>query len=175
MANCVYNKVLCSKDTLDRLFIDYTPFEEEEPLKDPYIVFRKIYETIDLDELKSRDKTDIYYGFGFSYRRCSNDIYEIKFATRWRYPIVAIIQAINLDHNLIWYCVEENNLYISRFFWNNGVKEEVALLDDAFYSWFDTPSLIDDCDDVVWYYLNLIIQNGGNGHQTTILKDMMSL
>lgn len=152
MANYVYNKIICSKDTLDCYFIDYNSFEFEEPLKDPYIGFRKIYETIEADELKSREKEDIYYGYGFSYK-CINDAWEIKFATRWCYPIVAIIQAISLNHNLVWYAMEENTIFISRFSWNNGIKEEVTFLDDKFYEWLDDADLsIEDDDNYIWHY-----------------------
>ena len=51
------------------------------------------------------------------------------FQTKACYPICAIIKAIELDHSIIWYALEDNAIYKIKF-----------------------ENDIDDSDDSVWYY-----------------------
>lgn len=83
------------------------------------------------------------------------------FRTRWFYPINAIKKAIELDHSIIWYAVEENIIYISKFVWeNNNVIEKTLNMETKYFiEWFDKNIYeeniyddIDAADDSVWYY-----------------------
>ena len=56
-----------------------------------------------------------------------------------------------------WYAVEENNIYVSKFYWDDGVKESVAVIHDPYYDWLgDNMSYgdeLEDCDSDVWFFL----------------------
>ncbi len=82
------------------------------------------------------------------------------FQTRWRYPICAIIKAIELDHSIIWYVVETNLVYMSKFEWedNKVIEKTLNIEDDDFDAWYDkniyneSSFNIHKADDSVWYY-----------------------
>ncbi len=157
MSNYVWNKVICSKDALLMYFIDYIP-AGIDPLETPYISFNKLFDIKSLDEYREKIGIHIYYGFGFSWAEQETGVYEIKFCTRCEYPIGAIIAAIELNHDIEWYAVEECTRYVSRFYWDDAVKENVACIDDDdYYSWsWDNCEFedgLEDCDNSVWYYI----------------------
>lgn len=86
---------------------------------------------------------------------------EIKFQTSKYYPICAIKKAIELDNSIVWYAVEENLIYISKFEWNeNKVVEKTLYIEtDKFNNWYDenicngnTYDNLEDCDDAIWYF-----------------------
>lgn len=90
------------------------------------------------------------YGYGFSYKDLTNARVALKFATKSDYPIEAIHQVLTLDHSIEWYAVGENNLYVSRFYWEQGVQERIALLGDEFHVWSEGQQVIEDelsCED----------------------------
>lgn len=158
MANYVYSKVVCSKSTLDTYFIDPTPLGE--PQDEPYISFNKLFGVPSLNDYGKKIGIYIYYGFGFSWTRQDSGLYEIKFATRWQYPIQAIVKAVELDHDLKWFVVEECCAYVSKFYWSGGVKEDIMRIDaDMYYAWnddhMDLEDSLDDCDNLIWYYPQL--------------------
>lgn len=161
MANYVWNRVVCSKSTLDTYFIDAAPLGQEAPLEEPYISFNKLFGVRSLTEYREKIGVHIYYGFSFSWTERDDGLYEIKFATRWEYPIQAIIKALELDHEIKWFAVEENCTYVSKFYWNNGVKEDVMPIDDeAYFEWreahMDFEESLEYCDDSLWYYLQTV-------------------
>ena len=43
MANYVHNKIICTKEVLNKYFIDYYPFNDEDKLNKPYITFNNIF------------------------------------------------------------------------------------------------------------------------------------
>ncbi|MDD2208512.1 MAG: hypothetical protein PHU45_04075 [Bacilli bacterium] len=139
MANYVSNKIICTKEILDNYFTDYYPFSPEEKLDKPYITFNKLFGVKSLNEYSEKYGTYIYYGWGFSYKPLNNGLYEIMFATRWYYPICAIIKAIELfKENIEWYAVEENMTYVSRFrYINDKVCEEILSLETKEFEDFD--------------------------------------
>ncbi|MGT2772454.1 hypothetical protein [Streptococcus marimammalium] len=51
---------------------------------------------------------------------------------------------MTLDDSIDWYAIKENNLYVSRFYWKQGVQERIALLGDDFYVWSEGYQLIED-------------------------------
>ena len=45
MANYVYNRIICTKEVLDKYFLDDEPFEENKKVDEPYITFNKLFNT----------------------------------------------------------------------------------------------------------------------------------
>lgn len=157
MANFVFQQVIFSREFLEKFFIDYYPIHKDNPLDRPYISFNKIVGTTSLNKYKDKFGEYIYYGYGFSYKGLADGRVALKFATKWDYPIAAIHRTLTLDHSIEWYAVEENDLYVSRFYWEQGVQERIALLRDDFYVWSEAQQLIEDDlsdeDHLLWYFL----------------------
>ena len=130
MSNYVWNKVVCGQNTLDMYFIDAQPLGQKKPSEKSYISFNKLFGTQSLTEYREKIGVHISYGFGFSWTERDDGLYEIKFATRWEYPIQAIIRALELDHEAQWFAVEEACVYVSKFYWDKAVKEDVMFIDD---------------------------------------------
>lgn len=184
MANYVSNMVICNKAFYEKYFLDTNPFGDEivsEYIKEhPYITFNKLYGVNSLNEYEEKYGTNIDYGYGYTIECIEDNLAEIKFKTRWAYPIYAIKKAIELEHDIIWYACEDGTSTLSKFLCNdNNVIEEEALLDDNFYDWYeeneDRCQELDDADDLLWYYdyekelnwrkcqeKNLIIKYGKN-------------
>jgi hypothetical protein len=159
MANYVYNMVVCRAEVLEQYFIDSNPFGDNSPIDSPYITFNRLFSVRSLQDYHVQYGAYIYYGNGCSWKKRADGLYEIKFCTRWEYPIRAIIRAVELAHDTIWYAVEENHIYVSKFYWDEGVKEDVCLLDeDELDDWADKnighERDISDDDDEVWHYLS---------------------
>lgn len=159
MANYVSNKVLCSKSFFDKYFLDpYSLGEEsyEYCNENKYISFNKLFDVKDINEYYEKYGEYIYYGCFYEIKEIDDELVEVKFKTKHYYPIFAIIKAIEIDHNIVWYCVEENIIYISKFFWNqNGIMEETLNIEnDEFYEWYDNCDKKMDflADDTLWYY-----------------------
>ena len=161
MSNYVWNKVVCSGQTLEKYFLDSDPFGDGKKIEHPYITFNKLFDVKSLDEYEKNIGRTISYSWGTSYKKTENGNYEIKFAIRWDYPIKAIVRAIELDNKLAWYSVEENHLYVSKFYWSDEkIKEDVLYIEDEYHEWsmnnneFEDMILErDDGDDGVWYFL----------------------
>jgi len=81
----------------------------------------------------------------------------MKFCTRWEYPIRAIIRALEVSKDTIWFAVEENHIYVSKFYWHKGMREDVFLLENEFDQWLeenmDFEDSLEDPDDGVWHFL----------------------
>ncbi len=43
--NYVYNKVICTKETMEKYFIDFDPFGDGTHLNETYITFNKLLDT----------------------------------------------------------------------------------------------------------------------------------
>lgn len=160
MANYVANKIICTEEILNKYFIDYYPIDENEKLEKPYISFNKLFGVKSLNEYIKKYDVYIYYGYGFSYEKNKNGLIEIKFYTRWKYPIYAIIKSIEMfKEDLIWYACEENKMYISKFFWD-GKKVQESILDlenKDYINWrMNNDDFIEEnieCpDDEIWHY-----------------------
>ena len=120
MANYVHNKIICTKEVLNKYFIDYYPFNDEDKLNKPYITFNNIFNVKSINEYSP----NIYYGYGFTYDKIEDDKYEIKFFTRWLYPIEAILKVISLCKNdITWYACEGNMNIVSKFYYKNNEKQ----------------------------------------------------
>lgn len=156
MANYVYQQVICSKDFFETYFLDYYPIDEKR-IGPPYISFNKLMGVKNIGKYGELFGEYIYYGYGFTYQMRLDGLMVVTFATKWSYPIAAIKAAIHMDHNLEWYAVEENCIYVSRFYWNHGVKEAICLLGDDFGRWaearYEFEEALVDSDHIVWYYL----------------------
>ncbi len=81
----------------------------------PYISFNKLVCVKNIGEYREQFGEYIYYGYGFTHKIRSDGLMVLKFATKRVVPIAAIRAAIQLDHSLEWYAVEENCIYVSRF------------------------------------------------------------
>ncbi|HFU3730364.1 TPA: hypothetical protein ACGO80_002053 [Streptococcus suis] len=156
MANYVYQQVICSKDFFETYFLDSYPIDERK-IDPPYISFNKLVCVKNIGEYGEQFGEYIYYGYGFTYQMRSDGLMVVTFATQRAYPIAAIRAAIQLDHSLEWYAIEENCIYVSRFYWNNGVKEVICLLGDDFAerAWdkYEFEESLADSDHIVWYFL----------------------
>ena len=161
MANFVSNRVICKRSFYEKYFYDTNPFGMEksnEYVKEKsYITFNKLYKVKSLDEYMEKYGEYIYYGYGYNVKQLDNDLVEIKFQTKWFYPICAIVKAIELNHSIIWYAIEENIIYYSKFSWkDNKVIEETLCIenDKCFEAWYDqnTFNNLKSYDDSLWYY-----------------------
>ncbi len=157
MANYVYNRVVCRKEILEKYFVDSDPFGDGNLIDPPYITFNKLFDVKSINEYSEKIGAYIYYGYGFLYREMENGRYEIKFCTWWEYPIQAITRVIELAHDTVWYAVEENCVYASKFYWENTVKEDVIYIEDEYNQWEeeheDFWETLDMPDDGIWYFL----------------------
>lgn len=150
MANYVYQQVICSKYFFETYFLDHYPIDEKR-IDPQYISFNKLVGVKNIGEY-------IYYGYGFTHKIRSDGLLVLKFATKRDVPIATIRAAIQLDHGLDWYAIEENCVYVSRFYWNHGVQEEMYLLDDDDFgrrveARYEFEEGLADSDHIVWYYL----------------------
>ena len=159
MANYVVNKIICTEEILNKYFIDYCPIDENEKLEEPYISFNKLFGVKTLNEYAEKYGEYIYYGYGFSYEKNEEGLIEIKFLTRYLYPISAIVKAVEMfKENLIWYSCEENKIYLSEFFWNGKkVQENTLYIENTEYNeWVneneDYIEAIEYPDDEIWHY-----------------------
>ena len=159
MANYVVNKIICTEEILNKYFIDYCPIDENEKLEKPYISFNKLFGVKTLNEYAEKYGEYIYYGYGFSYEKNKEGMIEIKFLTRYLYPICAIVKAVEMfKENLIWYSWEENKIYLSEFFWNGKkVQENTLYIENTEYNeWVneneDYIEAIEYPDDEIWHY-----------------------
>ncbi|HFU3939704.1 TPA: hypothetical protein ACGO2Z_000773 [Streptococcus suis] len=173
MANYVYQQVICSKDFFETYFLDYYPIDEKR-IDPPYISFNKLVCVKNIGEYREQFGEYIYYGYGFTHKIRSDGLMVLKFATKRDVPIAAIRAAIKLDHSLEWYAVEENCIYVPRFYWNHGVQEEIYLLDDDdFGRWvearYEFEEALADSDHIVWYYL---LENKNNWLDRATLLDL---
>lgn len=157
MVNFVFQQVICSREFPEKFFIDYYPIHKDNPLDRPYNSFNKIVGTTSLNGYKEKFGEYIYYDYGFSYKNLADGRVFLKFATKWDYPIEAIHHALTLDHSIEWYAVEENDLYVSSFYWEQSAQERIVLLGDGFYVWSENQQLIEkslsDEDHLLWYFL----------------------
>ncbi|MCK1238887.1 hypothetical protein MX111_05495 [Streptococcus uberis] len=157
MANYVYQQVICTEDFLKNYLLDYYPLGKTEKMEFPYITFNKLVGVKSLNEYAQNSGAYIYYGYGFSYKKRSDGRIIVKFATRWKYPIRAIQRAVKLDRTVEWYAMEENGIYISKFYYHRGLMEDIALLTDDFDEWsdkmYDFEEKLSDHDHLIWYYL----------------------
>lgn len=157
MANFIYNKIICSKQFLEKYLIDYYPISQENRQDPPYISFNRLVGVTDLNEYREKFGEYIYYGCGFSYDAIGADLMEVKFTTIREYPIVAIRKALQVDHSIQWFAMQDNGIYVSHYFWSDGIHESICCLPDDFYDYCDQryefEESLSDCDNIVWYYL----------------------
>lgn len=159
MANYVANKIVCTEEILNEYVIDYYPIEDDRKVAEPYISFNKLLEVKTINEYSKKYGECIYYGYGFSYEKNKEGLVEIKFFTKWLYPICAIVKAVEMFRgNLTWYASEECNVYLSKFFWDGkDVKEDTLYLENTeFEKWRedneDYLETIESPDYDVWHY-----------------------
>ncbi len=159
MANYIVNKIVCTEEILNEYFLDYYPIDENESLREPYISFNKLFGVKSLNEYKEKYGTYIYYGNGFTYEKNKENLIEIKFTTRYLYPIQAIVKAIEMFKDKItWYVCEENKIYLSKFLWNGEMVQESTLYleNGEYYNWRmeneDYIEAIEYPDDDIWHY-----------------------
>ena len=170
MSNYVWNKVFCTKEMMEKYFIDPDPFGKKETLEKSYISFNKLYNMKSIYEYADKVDVPISYGLGTSWRETENGLYELMFCTRWKYPIKAITKSIELSHDTVWMAFEENNIYVSRFYWDNGVKQDVLLIENEYYSWYDENmeyvDSLKEPDDGVWHFLPYTTEKWRNWEST---------
>lgn len=164
MANYVFHRIICTKTVSETYFIDNNPFDDEQPLAEPHISFNKLFGCKSLNEYSQHYGIYISYSMSFVLKELSDKLVEIKFCTRWEYPIKAIVQALELcKTELVWYACEENHCYVSRFQWTaTGVQEHILPLHNDYWDWdAETENRLQDrieegdYDDSIWYFLPL--------------------
>ncbi len=157
MSNYVNNMIICPKEFFCQYILDNEAFENNQV---PNISFNKLFNVKSLQEYYDKIGTAIYYGWGFSYISRSDGKCVVKFQTRSFYPIEAIMQAIKISHLVEWYAVEENFIYVSKFYWEHEIKEDILYLGDDYDDWIQRQIDYDDSifeenesDCGAWYYL----------------------
>ena len=142
MSNYVWSRIICGVDTLEDIIIG-----DPTNILHSYISFKRLQ--IDDDDTRN-----------VLVNKLTDNSYELKYCQRWFYPITAIIRLIEKHHDVIWYLVEENHLYVSKFYWDNSVKEDIMDIEQDYYVWLDKyptfDELLDYSDDDVWYFLETI-------------------
>ncbi|MBQ6555798.1 MAG: hypothetical protein IJL89_11250 [Firmicutes bacterium] len=176
MSNYISDKIVCTPEILNKYFIDYHPFNDDPKVEHPYITFNKLFGVNDLGEYTKNYGTAISYGYGFYWRIRADAKAEILFQTRWEYPISAIVRSLELfKENVIWYAVDEGSDYVSKFYVENGIiKEDVCSLDDEYWDWWEAHEYLfdelNDADDMIWYYLNIIDPEWKTWHTNDFLS-----
>lgn len=164
MANYVFHRVVCTQDFFEKYLLDLEPFGKNDLPEHPCLTFRKLFGAVTLEEYEAEHSASVYKGYGFHWEERPNDRVEVKFCTRWQYPIEAILKALKLGrHTIEWFACEENHLYASWFRWTeNGAEERILLLGDTYWNWTEQHGAAlekqigeTECDDEVWYYLPL--------------------
>lgn len=160
MANYVYNRVVCTRAFFEKYFLDHKPFGESKIPDSPYITFHKLFGLPSFYDYDLNYSASIYNGCGFDWCDLLGNKVEVKFCTRWEYPIEVIIKALELGQDQIeWFACEENHVYVSKFQWSeDGIEELTYSLGDDYWDWEEKNKnflgkMIGDivCDDKVWY------------------------
>lgn len=151
MSNYVWSRIICGLDTLDEIIIG-----DPTNLSHSIVSFHKLFD-VQYDDSEARSVL---------VKKLADNSYELKYCQRWSYPITAIIRLIEKHHDVVWYLVEENHIYVSKFYWNNGVKEDVMDIEYQYYDWLDENPIFDESldygDDDVWYFLETLEENWFN-------------
>lgn len=160
MANYVWHKVVCRKEVLEQYFIDSNPFGDVVQIEPPYISFNRLFGVKSINEYVEKYRIGIYYGYGFSWEEQLNGMCEVKFCTRWEYPIRAIIRLLEVADDALWFASEENHIYVSKFYWDERVKEDILFITDGYDRWIDKnmefECSLEAWDSGVWYYLSTV-------------------
>ena len=159
MANYVYNMIICPIEAFYRYFHDNEPFGDGK--QTIFVSFNKLFDVQNVGEYIDKIGTPISYGNGVSFTWQSTNRCVLKFQTRNNYPIEAIIKAIELSHDIEWFSVEENQIYVSKFSWKGDhVKEYVLHIENEYDTWITKYTDFDDAlfedneaDCGVWYFL----------------------
>ena len=159
MANYVYNMIICPVDAFYRYFFDTDPFGNGEQTL--FMSFNKLFDVKNIREYMDKIGTPISYGYGGCLTWQSPNQCVLKFQTRSYYPIEAIIKSIELNHDIEWFATEENEIYVSKFYWKNWhVKENVLHIEDEYNTWVMNNAEFDyalfeenEADCSVWYFL----------------------
>lgn len=164
MSNYVSNKVICKKSFFEKYFLDPYALGKDNYAycnEHKYISFNKLYEVKDVNEYREKYGQYVDYSSFYEVKDIENGYVKITFRTRCLYPICAIKKAIEIDHSIIWYALEENVIYISKFIWEKDkvIEKTLNIENDDFVEWYDkhiyngnTYDNIDDSDDAIWYY-----------------------
>lgn len=178
MANYVYHRVLCAEADFEAYFLDPNPFGSAVCPDVPYITFHKLFGRETFADYDAAYPARVYYGYGACWRKLPEGRVELKFCTRWQYPIRVILQALKVcGPELMWYACEENHGYVSKFQWRDGqIEEQVLPLDAEYWDWLEANEAglehqLADCDDEVWQFPPLdcapwLIWPSADGHWT---------
>jgi hypothetical protein len=157
MANYIWNKLLLKRTAFNETGIGSSSISE------PFInSFRCFFESC-LDG--SKDLCDFGRDGGIAYDQdiscvpLNNEFYEIMFATRTFYPVFAIVKTIEQFHYSVWYAVEENAVYVSKFCLEDcQLREYAAYIEEDHGIWleqnFDYAANVAEPDCDVWHYMN---------------------
>ena len=157
MSNYVWNRVICRKEEMDRWLADPDPFGDGKQDSLPAFSFNRLADVKSVKEYEEKAGVPVWYEKGAVCRDCGGGRVELKFCTLWQYPIQAIGRFLELAPDTLWYAVEENHIYVSRFCREESLKEDVLLIEDAFPRWEEEnkelPDSLPEADDAVWYFL----------------------
>ena len=157
MSNYVWNRVVCRKEAMERWLADPDPFGDGQPGSRPSISFNRLADVKSVKEYEEKAGVPVWYEKGVLCREYGDGRVELKFCTLWQYPIRAIGALLELAQDTQWYAVEENHTYVSRFCWEDGLREDVLLIEDAYFRWSaEHEDLLDSLpeeDDGAWYFL----------------------
>ena len=164
MSNYVWSKIICSQEVFDKIVMD-SPTNPSHSI----ISFHKILD-VDYDDREARNVLVV---------KNADDTYELKYCQRWFYPITCITRLIETFHDVIWYLVEENHIYVSKFYWDNGVKEDIMDIEYQYYDWLDENPIFGDAliSQMMTYGISSkhFKKNGLIGKVMIILQDILTL
>lgn len=161
MSNYVSNRIICKKDFLKKYLYDEHPAGVLQQSISPIakISFNHLFSMSTIDQYKAVHGTTIAYDYGVGCMDIDQDFVDIRFQTERYYPIRAILKAIQLDHSIIWLCVEDNYQYISIFQWSSDEEKVTELIVDLFNSDEYVAHIeeigsmvIHSWDDGLWHY-----------------------
>ena len=148
MANYTYNKIVCSEVFFNNYLMDDDPFGDKAVndsragwVTSSLITFNKLFDSESIDDYLDKTQcTSIDYSAEIKICSLENGMVEVYFETRWYYPIKAIIKSLNIEkEKLVWYVVEENEIYVSKFYWSAGkVNEDTLYIEnvDEYVEWY---------------------------------------
>ncbi len=161
MSNFVWHRLICHRNVTEELFSDSAFCIRCGSCELPGISFRRVYDLFHVDpetDLISGRDSYIANDQGISVHFVSEELCELMFLTRNFYPVFVIFKTLEMFHDTIWYAVEENCVYVSKFIWETDQLVEYAVyIEKEYGKWlesnFDYALSVQNPDSDVWHFM----------------------
>ena len=163
MSNFVWHRVICRRNVIDAFFLDSSSSCSSDGGSDdlPVISFKRVYDYYHVDpetDLNSGRDSYVATDQGISVHSVSEEMCELMFISRNFYPIFVIFKTLEMFHDTVWYAVEENAVYVSKFIWENDqFMEYVFHIEEKYGKWlernFDYAMSIQNPDSDIWHFM----------------------